>query len=401
MRWTSVVAAGLCLWPPAPAVAQQPAKPKPTPAWNELNLGFTTFRFGGGLLMDYSTFSQDDASKAQVSLDPSFKWRDVRLLLNGRFNTSREITWQAAVSYDGALEEWIVRGAGIMVAVPELWGHFFIGRTKEGISMTRVMTGYDLWSMERFTFNDASIPLLADGIKWLGYLPKQHLLWNLGVYADWLSEDLSYASYDHSVAARLAWVPMVADTGTLLHVGVSFKTGQADEGQFRLRSRPENNVADYFLDTEAFPAEGATMGGLEAFYRPGSWLFGTEYYLQQVNSPDRGDPSFHGGDIFASWLITGETRGYSTVGGYFKKVSPARSVFAGGPGAWEAVLRFSYSDYTDASIQGGTFWRITPMVNWHLSNNARLELVYGYGKLDRFETKGATQFFQTRLQLQL
>ena len=40
------------------------------------------------------------------------------------------------------------------------------------------------------------------------------------------------------------------------------------------------------------------------------------------------------------------------------------------------------------------------MVNW-LSNNARLELVHGYGKLDRFETKGATQFFQTRLQLQL
>jgi phosphate-selective porin OprO/OprP len=54
----------------------------------------------------------------------------------------------------------------------------------------------------------------------------------------------------------------------------------------------------------------------------------------------------------------------------------------------------------DAGVLGGTFWRITPMVNWHLSDNVRLELAYGYGKLDRFETRGATQFFQTRLQTQ-
>ncbi len=40
-------------------------------------------------------------------------------------------------------------------------------------------------------------------------------------------------------------------------------------------------------------------------------------------------------------------------------------------------------------------------MNWHLSDNARLEFVYGYGKLDRFDTTGATHFFQSRLQLQL
>ena len=29
--------------------------------------------------------------------------------------------------------------------------------------------------------NDATLPILADGIKWLGYVPKAHILWNLGV----------------------------------------------------------------------------------------------------------------------------------------------------------------------------------------------------------------------------
>jgi phosphate-selective porin OprO and OprP len=40
------------------------------------------------------------------------------------------------------------------------------------------------------------------------------------------------------------------------------------------------------------------------------------------------------------------------------------------------------------------------MVNWYLSENARLEMAYGYGHLDRFNLKGNTQFFQTRIQLQ-
>ena len=76
-------------------------------------------------------------------------------------------------------------------------------------------------------------------------------------------------------------------------------------------------------------------------------------------------------------------------------------MFEGGRGAWEVVLRYSYSDLDSKDITGGKFWRITPMVNWHMSDNMRLEFVYGYGMLDRFDRKGATHFFQTRLQLQL
>ena len=369
--------------------------------WNEYDFGFTTFRFGGGFLVDVATFAQDEASREQIAMEPAFKIRDTRLLLRGRFKTRRPFTWQAGFMYDGPTDSWLVRQTGIMVAVPELWGHLFIGRAKEGISLNKVMTGYDGWSMERFTFTDAAVPLLADGVKWLGYLPNRHLLWNVGLFTDWLSEGQSFSSYDHQFTLRVAWVPLVSDsTGTLLHIGVNARTGQANEGELQLRSRPEAFIAPYFIDTGKFPAKSSRLGGLEAFYRPGPWLFGTEYYLQRVDSPETGDPLFHGGDIFAAWLITGETRSYNTVGGYFRAVSPARTVFEGGPGAWEALLRFSYSDFDDGAVHGGTFWRITPMVNWHLSDNARFEFAYGYGKLDRFDASGATQFLQSRLQLQ-
>jgi phosphate-selective porin OprO/OprP len=89
------------------------------------------------------------------------------------------------------------------------------------------------------------------------------------------------------------------------------------------------------------------------------------------------------------------------VGGLFKDISPKRTVFEGGPGAWELVLRYSTVDLVDKGINGGKFKRFTPMMNWYLSDNVRLELGYGYGHLDRFNLKGNTQFFQTRIQFQL
>jgi phosphate-selective porin OprO and OprP len=76
-------------------------------------------------------------------------------------------------------------------------------------------------------------------------------------------------------------------------------------------------------------------------------------------------------------------------------------VFAGGPGAWEVVAHGAYIDLDSKSISGGKYWRLTPMLNWYLSDNVRLEVAYGYGSLDRFDLVGKTHFFQTRLQLQL
>ena len=125
---------------------------------------------------------------------------------------------------------------------------------------------------------------------------------------------------------------------------------------------------------------------------------GTEYFVQWADAPQAGNPVFHGGDVVVSWLLTGETRTYNTRGGFFNAVSPAKTVFEGGPGAWEAVLRLSYIDLDSGTLRGGRFWRLTPMVNWHLSDNLRLELAYGYGQLDRFDLNGGTQFFQSRIQ---
>jgi phosphate-selective porin OprO/OprP len=75
-------------------------------------------------------------------------------------------------------------------------------------------------------------------------------------------------------------------------------------------------------------------------------------------------------------------------------------VFSGGPGAVELVARFFDIDLNSGTLKGGKFWRFTPMVNWYLTDYLRLVGTYGIGRLDRFNLKGNTEFFQTGLQFE-
>lgn len=366
----------------------------------------STFKLGAALFYDYAAYDQDNKSKQQADsaeyiVESQFKMRDFRFLLSGQFKTKRTMSWKAGIMYDGVTHSWFIRETGVMIAVPELWGNFFIGRTKEGFSLNKVMNAAAGWGMERQTAIDV-IPILADGIKWLGYLPKQRILWNLGVYTDWLSDDQSFSTYKWQTVARVGWLPIYSQTDkTVLHVAFNYRYGRPDDDIIRLRSRPESNPAPYFIDTDKITTDGSTHLGGEVYYSKGSWMLGSEWYVHQFNSPGQPSSVFYGGDLAVTYIITGETRPYSTASGIYGFVPVARPVFKGGPGAWEVVLRYSMFDLDDGVIQGGNFWKITPMVNWYLSKEVRFEFAYGYGVLDRFQLKGATHFFQSRLQLTL
>jgi phosphate-selective porin OprO/OprP len=369
----------------------------------KLNLGFTTLNIGGGVLVDYIMYQQDTVSREQFPDLPSIgKLRDARVLFDGRFKTERPFTWQIGVMYDQVTKRLLFRQTGIMVAVPELWGHFFIGRAKEGFSLNKVMTGYDGWTMERQPFTDASIPLLADGIKWLGYVPSRHFFWNLGLFGDAFSLGQTFSTYSNQAVLRAGWVPMVSDSaGKLLHFAVNLRAGKPVHDSLQLRSRPEAFEAPYFVNTGIFPATSARQLGPELYYRDGPVMFGTEYYWQNVTSPTKGNLWFHGGEWVATWVTTGETRSYNTVGNYFRGISPNKTVIQGGPGAWEVVLKYSYVNLTDGTVQGGKFGRVTPMINWYLTDNLRLEFAYGYGRLNETNIVGRTMFFQSRVQFEM
>jgi len=368
----------------------------------QLDLGFTTMYLGGGLLFDVAAFSQDSASREQFDLVSIGKLRDARILTGGKFATKRPFTWQIGVMYDAVTDKWLFRQTGLMLAVPELYSWFFLGRAKEGFSLNKVMVGYDGWSMERQPFTDATVPLLADGFKWLGYIPSKQLFWNFGAFMDAFSEAQTFSTYNNQLVLRAGWIRLTSDTsGTLMHAAMNFRAGDIDNDTLQLRSRPEAFIAPYFIDTGKFPATSAFALGPELYYRAGNVLIGTEFYWQRVHSTENGDLWFRGGEASISWLTTGETRAYNPAGNYFKEIVPAITVIQGGPGAWGVLLKYSFATLNDGPIQGGVFWRITPMLNWYLTDNIRLEFAYGWGVLDRFGVRGTTQFFQSRIQLRL
>ncbi|MCU0398718.1 MAG: porin [Cyclobacteriaceae bacterium] len=367
---------------------------------------YSTFKFGGGFLYEFAGYSQDETGKRQMdsigsALEPQFAVRDFRITASGQLKTKRIISWKLGLMYDGPSRSWFVRETGIMIDVPELWGKFFIGRTKEGFSMNKVMVGYAGWTMERQMAIDV-IPILADGLKWLGFLPKQRIFWNLGMYGDWLSKTQSFSTFHRQVAVRAGWLPVYsASDGKVLHVGVNYRYGEPVNNEMRLSSRPEANPAPKFIDTEKFASNYSNHFGGEAYFNSGPWMIGSEMYMHRFNSSAANDPVFVGGDVVVSYMITGETRPYHTTTGILGFVPVKRPAFKGGPGAWEVLIRASTLDLNGGNLQGGKFWRITPMVNWYLSKDVRFELAYGYGVLDRFNLNGTTHFFQSRIQFTL
>ena len=145
----------------------------------------------------------------------------------------------------------------------------FVGRTKEGVSLNKVMIGYAGWTMERAPMNDATLPILADGVKWLGCLPKRHLVWNLGFYGDAFSEGQTFSSYENQLSGRVAWVPVMSEGGgTLLHIGISERYGKPNNDKLKLRARPGAWPAPYFVDTGDFATDSTAMTGLRSTTGP-------------------------------------------------------------------------------------------------------------------------------------
>jgi len=385
------------------AVDSIPESKKPL-EWNEFDLGFTTLKFGAGFLYEYAGFSQNEEGKEQMDslnlvLENKFKTRDLRFLVSGQIKSKRYISWKLGYMYDGLNEEWLFRETGIIVGVPEISSQFFIGRTKEGYSLSKVMSGYAVWTFERQMSTDV-IQILGDGVRWSGFLPKSKIFWNLGAFTDVLSHEQGYSKYNWQFILRTGWLPVYNEINhSLVHLGINLRYGNPEDGKMRLRSKPEADPAPYFIDTGDFLSENSSHIGGEVYYQKKSFLVGSEFNLHSFNSPSTNDPKFFGADILFAYTLTGENRPYNSTGSIFGFMPVEKSIFKGGTGAWEAVLRISYLDLDGGSILGGKMWRVTPMVNWYMSRYLRLELAYGYGVLDRIEMSGSTHFFQSRIQL--
>jgi phosphate-selective porin OprO/OprP len=382
--------------------------PKKKLDWNEFDLGFTTFRLGVAGIMDYAAYIQDATAKAQmdsanIEIKNQWKARDFRFFFAGNFNTKRQITWKVGIMYDGTLDAWQFRETGLLIGLPEIKGQVFIGRSKEGYSLNKDQNGYSCWGNERQMSLDL-ISIMADGIRFYGYFPKPRISYSLGAYSNFLyGHDSKFDLWEWQFSGRFGYRPIYDEKkNKLIHLGFNVRYAQPDQKKITVKSRPESNPAPYFLNTGQFESDACAAVGWESYYRSGPLLLGTEGNLYSFSSDPAGDPKYFGFNVIASYLFPGgNSWPFLSNKSAFHFVKPNKSIFDGGFGAVEFLLQASSYNLNSGSILGGSFWKITPMINWYPSYNFRFELVYGYGMLNRFQLNGATQFFQARIQVQI
>src|SRR5690349_8027469 len=300
--------------------------------------------------------------------------------------------------YDGANDAWLVRESGLTIGVPELKSHLFVGRTKEGFSLIKVMNGHSPWANERLMAIDL-IPILADGIKLFGYEPKTSIFWNLGAYNDVISKNHGFSTFGSQYVARVGFMPVYnEESNTAVHLGVNLRYGKPEDGKFAAKSKPESNPTPFLISTPTFLADHSNHIGYEVYFRANRFMAGSEGYSHTFYSDIDGNHTFRGANVVFSYFLTNTSRPYKTTGSIFGFIPVRKSVFKGGTGEFEAVLNFSTFSLNSGNIHGGLLWRVTPMINWYMSKIVRLELIYGFVTLERFGLRGTTQIFESRIQ---
>ena len=237
---------------------------------------------------------------------------------------------------------------------------------------------------------------------------NQRATWALGLFG---SANTSYEFGNSSknygnVIGRLTWLavdhinPAQPAENHLLHLGLSASYQYSASSQVLYRSRPESYIAPYVIDTGDIDASSATTAATEAAWVRGPFAVQGEAISSFVNVNGGSTLSLWGGYAEASWFLTGESRAYDPVAADFKRLIPRQNFNFGkdGWGAWQIAARFSHTDLTDGTVQGGRLNELMAGLNWYLNPHLRWMFNYGMGRTwDGRAGNGDFFIFQTRL----
>jgi len=388
---------------PSPAGSGPQAQQKKHKPWNVWeNKAFSvTFIFTP--VFDISGFVQDANNIKQVGDQPTKgEFRAERIIFFGKLKFKRPWGYMLAWNFNGfeAAQGNRFSNLDARLDIPLFnLGTFKIGRQKVGLSQEWLMPGVDMVFMERSTADLAFVPQRNVGAMLTNTFADKRGLWSAGWFNDWFANDLSFQANGSQYTGRISYLPVDSDQGPIVQVAAALYYKEAQNGTLRFRARPEVNEADYFLDTKPFPADHSTTTQLEATVQKGRSMIWAALDLTPVAAPQAHNPFFWGGYIAASRVLAGEPRHFNRDNGYYTSVKPPRSrLFRGGWGGWEVGTRYTYTDLTSGTIDGGRMGRWTPVLSWYPSGGWRVEAEYGWIFLVRGGITGYASAFQGRIQ---
>jgi phosphate-selective porin OprO/OprP len=232
----------------------------------------------------------------------------------------------------------------------------------------------------------------AGSTKWNSFLEKSlpssafASYYGIGVYIShaWetivVSGALTQHSQGHSAskryntdpfqqAIRITFSPLHLPT-EVYHMGVSVRHFEIKPTTLVVSARPEARgpLSHFLLKSPRIKAKKANIGGAELAYLKGPFTAQAEYMMARVQKIGRsGNLRFHGWYGQASYILTGESRGYNFKSGTFGRIHP-RSPH----GAWEIAFRHSYLNLSNKNIKGGRAFNNGVSLGWTVNHHIRI-----------------------------
>jgi len=248
------------------------------------------------------------------------------------------------------------------------------------------------------------------GIAAYNFSDDERYNWRYGVYAlENMVDDgeIIGDSRQWSVNARLAsspWYDEYCGGRNYFHWAIAGMAARPDgdvdrndtncnEGRFRTRG--ELRSRRRWIDTGRIAgAQWYETLAFESILNVGPLQVVGEYqsnWMQRDNTTAGTGPDlhFHGGYIYAAYMLTGEHVPYKRKSGTIDRVTPFQNFvlvdcgdgIASGWGAWQVALRYSYLDLTDNDVQGGIEENVTLGLVWYLNANSSLQFNAVWGDI--------------------
>jgi phosphate-selective porin OprO/OprP len=377
--------------------------------WNVFRTKPITVVLGGAIIMENTRWiAQDNVNEQQVGDLSEYEGgsiRGFRAGVGGTFNFQKPWTFLFTMGTrafergfeQSDLNEFVLYD--YRVGIPIGSATLSLGKTKETISMSRLSAMiYEPAQQERASVADGLLPARNIGVVINNSFLNERMTWSAGVFNNWIETDRSFSDNPTVVSGRISGIPYISeDESNLLHLGISGRYSNA-AGGIRYKAKTEIFNGPVSVDTDLISDAASTFHyGLELAWRKGPFILMSEYIQSSVSSSTFNDPTFKGYNVLASYIISGEMRGYNKRSGLIKRVNVANGVNSGGWGTLEVYSRWSSIDLTDQNIAGGEMNTLSFGLNWWPVSTVQANVNYRYSTLDRIGEQGYNHGLVTRL----
>lgn len=225
-----------------------------------------------------------------------------------------------------------------------------------------------------------------------------------------------------AVAGRVAYTTKVGENSRIVlsgSIGDLFRAPDASAAASSVRNiniqlAPELTVDSggiKLISTGSINTDSVFYWGLEAGANFGPFYASAGYFNYDVNRRQTAldDFGFHGWYAQASYMLTGEARGWNPQNATYQNPKPAAPLSldeGGGWGAWEIAARYSMVDLNDDEgsaglpmpvdgIRAGQQEIWTVGLNWYVNTVIKFGLDYQHIDIDRISTAAAVPNFAT------